>query len=104
MNTAILESGTRRFRPVLLTSLTTIAGLLPILTEQSFQAQMVIPMAVSLCFGLPLAALLVPTFYSIYGSIVGDRIAQDAQTEKSDSSYPRKDQLTRQHPFIPAAE
>ena len=73
---AILEAGTRRFRPVLLTSMTTIAGLLPILTETSFQAQMLIPMATSLCFGLLLATLLVlvlvPTFYSIYGKLLVD--------------------------------
>lgn len=85
MREAILDAGTRRFRPVLLTSMTTIAGLLPILTERSFQAQMVIPMAVSLCFGLSLATLLVlvlvPTFYSIYGSIVGDHMGRDLGLE-----------------------
>lgn len=82
---AILEAGTRRFRPVLLTSMTTIAGLLPILTERSFQAQMVIPMAVSLCFGLSLATILVlilvPTLYSIYGMVMGDRLL-DSSTER----------------------
>jgi multidrug efflux pump subunit AcrB len=67
---ALLESGERRFRPILLTSLTTIAGLIPLMTERSFQAQLLIPMAASLAFGLMLATslvlLLVPTFYSIY--------------------------------------
>lgn len=108
LHAAILESGTRRFRPVLLTSLTTIAGLLPILTEQSFQAQMVIPMAVSLCFGLSLATLLVlvlvPTFYSIYGSIVGDRIAQHVQTETTDAPQPHNDQLSGQRSHIPTSQ
>ena len=89
---AILESGTRRFRPVLLTSMTTIAGLLPILTEDSFQAQMVIPMAVSLCFGLSLATLLVlvlvPTFYSIYGAFLGNHSAVNPGPEKEHSSTP----------------
>ncbi|MCP4854403.1 MAG: efflux RND transporter permease subunit [Fuerstiella sp.] len=72
---AVLEAGQRRFRPVLLTSMTTIAGLLPILNETSFQAQLVIPMATSLCFGLLLSTLLVlvlvPTFYLVYGSLFG---------------------------------
>jgi len=72
---AILESGQRRFRPVILTSMTTVAGLLPILTETSLQAQILIPMANSLCFGLILATalvlLLVPTLYRIYGAICG---------------------------------
>ncbi|GAB5442475.1 MAG: efflux RND transporter permease subunit [Fuerstiella sp.] len=74
---AVLEAGQRRFRPVLLTSMTTVAGLLPILTEKSFQAQLVIPMATSLCFGLILSTLLVlvlvPTFYSIYSYACTDR-------------------------------
>lgn len=71
---ALIFSGQRRFRPVLLTSLTTIAGLLPILSEKSFQAQLLIPMATSLCFGLMLATILVlilaPTFYLVYGKVV----------------------------------
>jgi multidrug efflux pump subunit AcrB len=53
-----------------LTSLTTIAGLAPLLTEKSFQAQLLIPMAASLAFGLMLATvqvlLLIPVFYVIY--------------------------------------
>ena len=72
---AVLEAGARRFRPVMLTSLTTIAGLAPILTETSFQAQLVIPMAASLCFGLMtstvLVLVLVPTFYLIYARTFG---------------------------------
>ncbi|MCP4885382.1 MAG: efflux RND transporter permease subunit [Planctomycetaceae bacterium] len=71
---ALLESGQRRFRPIMLTSMTTIAGLIPLMTERSFQAQLLIPMAASLAFGLMLATflvlLLVPTFYSIYISTI----------------------------------
>ena len=67
---ALVDAGARRFRPILLTSMTTIAGLLPLLTEKSFQAQLLIPMAASLAFGLMLATilvlLLVPVFYKIY--------------------------------------
>lgn len=68
--TALLDSGRSRFRPVLLTSITTIAGLFPMLLERSFQAQILIPMATSLVFGLMLATvlvlILVPTFYYSY--------------------------------------
>ncbi len=71
---ALVESGERRFRPIMLTSLTTIAGLLPLLTERSFQAQLLIPMAASLAFGLMLATslvlLLIPVFYLIYIRII----------------------------------
>ncbi len=67
---AFLESGRRRFRPIVLTSLTTIAGLGPLLLEKSFQAQLLIPMAASLAFGLMVATVLVlmmiPVFYSVY--------------------------------------
>lgn len=71
---ALIESGQRRFRPIVLTSLTTIAGLAPLLTEKSFQAQLLIPMAASLAFGLMLATmqvlLLIPVFYIIYLKIL----------------------------------
>jgi multidrug efflux pump subunit AcrB len=62
---AIVEAACQRLRAVLLTSLTTIAGLLPLLFETSLQAQFLIPMAVSISFGLAFATflvlLLVPT-------------------------------------------
>ena len=62
---AIVEAACQRLRAVLLTSLTTIAGLLPLLFETSLQAQFLIPMAVSISFGLGFATflvlLLVPT-------------------------------------------
>lgn len=69
VNTAVAQSGKARFRPVLLTSVTTVAGLLPLLLERSFQAQFLIPMAVSISFGLLAATVLtllfVPTLYLI---------------------------------------
>ena len=66
---AIERSGAARFRPILLTSLTTFAGLLPVLFETSLQAQFLIPMATSLSFGVLFATfitlILVPAFYFI---------------------------------------
>ena len=66
---AIRFSGGARFRPILLTSLTTFAGLTPLILEKSTQAQFLIPMAVSLGFGILFATLLtlilVPVFYLI---------------------------------------
>jgi multidrug efflux pump subunit AcrB len=49
----------KRFRAVLLTSLTTIAGLLPLLSERSMQAQVLIPLATSIVFGLTASTFLV---------------------------------------------
>jgi multidrug efflux pump subunit AcrB len=67
---ALVEAACQRLRAVLLTSLTTIAGLTPLLFETSTQAQFLIPMAVSIAFGLAFATLLillvVPTMLSIY--------------------------------------
>lgn len=64
---AVVQSGVQRFRPVLLTSLTTFFGLVPILTERSMQAQFIIPMATSLAFGILFATVitlfLIPTLY-----------------------------------------
>ncbi|MDA0934949.1 MAG: efflux RND transporter permease subunit, partial [Planctomycetota bacterium] len=66
---AIREAGVRRFRPILLTSLTTFAGLTPLLLEKSVQALFLIPMAISLGFGVLFATfislVLVPSGYLI---------------------------------------
>ncbi|MGB3457479.1 MAG: efflux RND transporter permease subunit [Litorimonas sp.] len=65
---ALVEAGTRRFRPILLTSLTTFVGLMPLLTEQSLQAQWLIPIGISLAFGV-FFALFVTLFFvpALYG-------------------------------------
>ncbi|RVU86132.1 efflux RND transporter permease subunit [Leucothrix sargassi] len=55
---AVKKAGGARFRPILLTSLTTFAGLLPLMFEKSTQAQFLIPMAVSLGYGILFATLL----------------------------------------------
>ncbi len=69
LNQAIIESGTKRFRAIVLTSVTTAAGLMPIMLEGSLQAQYVIPMAISLSFGIVFATVitlfLVPALYML---------------------------------------
>ena len=55
---AVLQAGVVRFRPVLLTSLTTFFGLLPLLFEKSVQAQFLIPMGISLGFGILFATAI----------------------------------------------
>jgi hydrophobic/amphiphilic exporter-1 (mainly G- bacteria), HAE1 family len=84
---ALLDAGRRRFRPVMLTSLTTVVGLLPILTERSMQAQFIIPMATSLCFGLAfstfLILLLVPTLYLVYAKFT--RVEEYLEIETADT-------------------
>jgi multidrug efflux pump subunit AcrB len=67
LRTAVIESGTRRFRPIFLTSATTFAGLMPLLFDPSLQAQFLIPMATSLAFGILFATAitlyLIPSAY-----------------------------------------
>ncbi|GGY41879.1 acriflavin resistance protein [Bacterioplanes sanyensis] len=66
---AVLAAGQRRFRAIMLTSLTTFIGLMPIMLETSLQAKIVIPMAVSLAFGVLFATvitlLLIPNLYLV---------------------------------------
>ena len=66
---SIRDAGIARFRPIMLTSLTTFGGLAPLMLERSLQAQFLIPMAVSLAFGVMFATVislvLVPALYHI---------------------------------------
>lgn len=70
---AIREAGVARFRPIILTTVTTFAGLTPLLLERSLQARFLIPMAVSLAFGVVFATfitlILVPVGYQILEDI-----------------------------------
>jgi multidrug efflux pump subunit AcrB len=54
---ALVDGGCRRFRAIVLTSLTTFAGLFPMILERSFQAQILIPMAISIAFGVAVATV-----------------------------------------------
>ncbi|EMB18348.1 efflux RND transporter permease subunit [Rhodopirellula europaea] len=70
---AISQAGLRRFRPIMLTTLTTFGGLTPLIFEDSLQAQYIIPMAISLGFGILFATaiilVLVPCLYLILEDI-----------------------------------
>lgn len=60
---AIYEAGTARFRPILLTSITTVAGLYPIVMEGSFQAQFLKPMAITLAYGVLFGTFFILIFF-----------------------------------------
>ncbi|GJL63245.1 MAG: hypothetical protein NPIRA04_18990 [Nitrospirales bacterium] len=66
---AISQAGIRRFRPILLTTLSTFGGLAPMIFETSRQARFMIPMAISLGFGIlfstAILLILIPCFYLI---------------------------------------
>ncbi|MEQ8819483.1 MAG: efflux RND transporter permease subunit [Sumerlaeia bacterium] len=71
---AIYAAGVRRFRPILLTTLTTFGGLAPMIFETSLQARFMVPMAISLGYGLLFATaiilILVPALYVIREDII----------------------------------
>lgn len=92
---AVLAAGRRRFRPVWLTSLTTMAGLVPMLMETSFQAQVLIPMAASLCFGILFSTVLVliqvPVVFELYAKLFGLVSGQD-DIERALEDHLREDE------------
>ncbi len=63
---AIWEAGMSRFRPILLTSLTTVAGLAPLMLNKSFQAQFLIPMAISVAFGLLFVTVIILVLLPVF--------------------------------------
>ena len=67
---ALIETGKSRFRPIILTSLTTIAGLAPLIFEKELQAQFLIPMAIAIAYGLILATLLTLIFLPAFLKII----------------------------------
>ncbi|MFV8783425.1 efflux RND transporter permease subunit [Microbulbifer sp. SA54] len=79
---AVVQAGRDRFRPIILTSITTFVGLVPIMFERSIQAQFLIPMVVSLAFGVMFATfvtlILVPNLYKVIETlrikVKGDKI------------------------------
>jgi len=72
-NDALFEAGKSRFRAIILTSLTTVAGLMPLLLEKSRQAQFLKPMAISISYGIMIATfltlLMLPLLLSINNSL-----------------------------------
>ena len=96
MWTSVSQAGVLRFRPVILTSLTTFFGLLPLLSEKASAAQILIPMAISLGFGILFATavtlVLVPTIVLVVNDIreyLGDLVGtvKDASTPRANARH-----------------
>jgi multidrug efflux pump subunit AcrB len=92
---AVIESGTARFRAIVLTSFTTAAGLMPILLETSSQAQVVVPTAISISFGIIFATFitlfLIPALYMlqedsfvVFRRVKSWLLGQQPESESSD--------------------
>jgi multidrug efflux pump subunit AcrB len=70
---ALYEAGLSRFRPIIMTSFTTVAGLAPLIFEKSFQAQFLVPMAIAIAYGLIMATyttlLVLPVVLNIINTM-----------------------------------
>ncbi len=103
---AILDSSVSRFRPIILTTLTTFFGLMPLMFETSVQAKFLIPMAVSLGFGVVFATLvtliLVPATYYIMGDIMKlFKRKSMPQHEVSSANVDQSDQPRKPKTLVP---
>jgi len=71
---SLYDAGLSRFRPIILTSVTTIAGLAPLILEKSFQAQFLVPMAIAVAYGLLVATVstlvLLPVLLSLNNQMI----------------------------------
>jgi predicted RND superfamily exporter protein len=87
---AIVEAGRSRFRAIFLTSITTIAGLAPLMLEQSRQAQFLIPMAISIAYGIGFATVLTLIMLPIFLSF-SNRVKQSTKWLATGDSITREE-------------
>ncbi|MFK7976845.1 MAG: efflux RND transporter permease subunit, partial [Halioglobus sp.] len=84
---AVIGAGSARFRPIVLTSITTFVGLTPIMMDKTISTHIFVPMAISLAFGVLVGTLItlfiVPCLYSILDDITPNRPARDEPTAQS---------------------
>jgi len=69
---AAYNAGIARFRPIVLTSMTTVLGLYPLIKETSFQAQFLIPMAISVAYGVLFGTIIILLFFPVFILIFND--------------------------------
>ncbi|MFT4736649.1 MAG: multidrug efflux pump subunit AcrB [Cyclobacteriaceae bacterium] len=69
---AAYNAGLTRFRPIVLTSLTTVLGLYPLIKETSFQAQFLIPMAISVAYGVLIGTFIILLFFPVFILVFND--------------------------------
>ena len=63
MKEAVINAGKSRFRPIILTTITTFVGLAPLILEKSFQAQFLVPMAISVAFGILFSTIILLLYF-----------------------------------------
>jgi multidrug efflux pump subunit AcrB len=98
LRVAIRRAGVARFRAILLTSLTTFAGLTPLMLEKSVQAQLMVPMAISLAFGVLfstfISLMLVPASYMVLEDLLAlpARLRRRGQSPTGNAPAPHPDE------------
>ncbi len=92
LHESVIHAARTRFRPIIFTTLTTFLGLAPLLTEKSVQAQFLIPMAISLAYGLVFATaitlVLVPCLCRVYDDVLGLFGARSLSAPVEDAAEP----------------
>lgn len=88
---AIIESGKSRIRPIILTTITTSAGLFPLIFERSFQAQFLIPMAISLAYGVAVGTFFILVFFPLLIYVLNDLRVRFSRLWNNDSEISREE-------------
>ena len=101
---ALLNSAISRFRPILITTATTFAGLSPLMLNDSTQAQLLVPMATSLAFGIlvsmPAALLVVPAFWLVCQDVSTGVKRVSSRFGSVIGAAPRLSAWLSRHPFV----
>ena len=101
---ALLNSAISRFRPILITTATTFAGLSPLMLNDSTQAQLLVPMATSLAFGIlvsmPAALLAVPAFWLVCQDVSTGVKRISSRFSSVIGAAPRLSAWLSRHPFV----
>ena len=101
---ALVNSAVTRFRPILITTVTTFAGLTPLMLSESTQAQLLVPMAISLAFGIlfaaPAALLAVPAFWLVLHDISGGAKRLSGLVGGMIGTAPRLSMWMSRYPYV----
>ena len=101
---ALVHSAISRFRPILITTVTTFAGLTPLMFNDSAQAQLLVPMATSLAFGIlvsmPAALLVVPAFWLVCQDVITGTKRISSRFGSAIGQAPRLSAWLSRHPYV----
>ncbi|MFQ3578950.1 MAG: efflux RND transporter permease subunit, partial [Bacteroidales bacterium] len=97
---AIIDAGKSRIRPILLTSMTTCAGLFPLIFEDSFQAQFLVPMAISLAYGILFGTIFILVLFPVIIHVKNDIVTGVTNFWKGEKVQPEEVEVAIKHSKI----